>query len=527
MAASQHEIEQVIADQAAVLRCPGVLSVRPGYEITDGWLTGRPAIVVTMRAKLASPPAGQQLPDQLGGIAVDVRQASVVKRLSLEDPEAYLEEHRLNPDTGAVPEFATERVMVAQKSARSTAPQSSATAAVAKPQLPYSGPPGSSLRQVTGQMTLHLSASPDTGWPTLKAFLGDVASTLTVGMYDFTSAHILSWLSTSLLGKQLRLVLDHPPKNPTADQTDEATIAGLRTALGGQLKPSWALTRLDKLASAWIYPTSYHIKVAVRDSKVFWLSSGNWNNSNQPDITPATTPADAEAARHDDRDWHVIVEHPGLAATFEKYLINDLTIAGQHNTAPVGTPTPLPPPVPGQNRTPAFGQFFPIKTITGRITVKPLLTPDPGVYAKAVLDLINKAKTSLYLQFQYITLPSKPDPAAAPFLKLVHAVIARQLAGVEVKLIMSEYETAGYLEQLQALGLDVVNSVKIQNNVHNKGIVADGSSVLISSQNWSTDGTLFNRDAGLIIHHPDAAQYYQAIFLHDWDHLAQQKVQPD
>jgi hypothetical protein len=39
---------------------------------------------------------------------------------------------------------------------------------------------------------------------------------------------------------------------------------------------------------------------------------------------------------------------------------------------------------------------------------------------------------------------------------------------------MSEYETSGYLEQLQSAGLDVVNSVRIQNNVHNKGIVVDG-----------------------------------------------------
>jgi hypothetical protein len=33
---------------------------------------------------------------------------------------------------------------------------------------------------------------------------------------------------------------------------------------------------------------------------------------------------------------------------------------------------------------------------------------------------------------------------------------------------MSEFETAGYLEQLQSLGIDVVNNVKLQNKVHNK-----------------------------------------------------------
>ena len=113
------------------------------------------------------------------------------------------------------------------------------------------------------------------------------------------------------------------------------------------------------------------------------------------------------------------------------------------------------------------------------------------------------------------------------FVDLVQAVIDRQKAGVDVKIIMSEFETTGYLEQLQAIGLDVVDNVKIQNNVHNKGIIVDGQTVLVSSQNWSTDGTLYNRDAGVIIHHPDAALYFQQLFLHDWAHLAKQQSTDD
>ena len=73
----------------------------------------------------------------------------------------------------------------------------------------------------------------------------------------------------------------------------------------------------------------------------------------------------------------------------------------------------------------------------------------------------------------------------------------------------------------------MVSNVKIQNNVHNKGVIADGQRVLVSSQNWSTDGTLYNRDAGVIIDSPDAAAYFQQIFQHDWDHLAKQKARSD
>ena len=50
------------------------------------------------------------------------------------------------------------------------------------------------------------------------------------------------------------------------------------------------------------------------------------------------------------------------------------------------------------------------------------------------------------------------------------------------------------------------------------------SRVLVSSQNWSPDGTGGNRDAGLIIYDSEAAQYFEGIFLHDWVNMAAAKA---
>jgi phosphatidylserine/phosphatidylglycerophosphate/cardiolipin synthase-like enzyme len=153
--------------------------------------------------------------------------------------------------------------------------------------------------------------------------------------------------------------------------------------------------------------------------------------------------------------------------------------------------------------------------------VTPLLTPDPGVYSAAVLALVQSATQSLYIQTQY----AHPSVAAgdAAFTELLQAVIDRQRAGVDVRIIFSQWENQGFLEKLQALGFDLAQ-VRIQQGVHNKGIVRDGSAVLISSQNWSADGVLRNRDAGVIIENPDIAQYFQQIFMHDWTHLARQQA---
>jgi hypothetical protein len=518
-------LDAIIGRHLDDVRKEGVLSVRPGYKVTDDWLTHQEAIVVTVAEKLAHPPPGETIPPQLDGVPTDVREASPNKRLELDSPMVYAGELRLAPDTGSVPHFPDERTL------EGTRPGAAASAharleTVRKPELPYSGPTGVTLAPVEATATIVLSASPDAGWPTLDAFLSGTRSELTVGLYDFTSAHIKDAMQRALDDKQLTLVLDHPPTNHTADQTDEETVAALRGALGSDFDQAWALSKLDPEASAWIFATAYHIKVAVRDHTTVWLSSGNWNNSNQPDIEPSQNAADAETARTSARDWHVVIRQRRLASVFERYLRNDYEVASAHNLPPT-LPVPRPPRPMGGDRTPVFAQFFAPATIKGKIKIAPLLTPDPGVYADAVKQLIESAQQTLYMQYQYIKPPQAPDASSAAFVDLIEAVIARQQDGVDVRIIMSQYETAGYLEQLQAMGLDVVAGVKIQSNVHNKGIVVDGATVLVSSQNWSTDGVLRNRDAGVILYSAEAAAYFQEIFLHDWDHLARRRARPD
>jgi phosphatidylserine/phosphatidylglycerophosphate/cardiolipin synthase-like enzyme len=161
-----------------------------------------------------------------------------------------------------------------------------------------------------------------------------------------------------------------------------------------------------------------------------------------------------------------------------------------------------------------FQKFFDAKTVKGNFTIQPLLTPDN--YLEHVLPLIQSATKSFYMQTQYIHPGSGPDDA--DHNKLIDAVQALVEKGVDVRLICSTYETADWVEKLADAGLDT-SVLRVQPRVHNKGIVVDGGVVMVSSQNWSADGTLRNRDAGLIIHNEEAAGYFQQIFLHDWNNL--------
>jgi len=182
------------------------------------------------------------------------------------------------------------------------------------------------------------------------------------------------------------------------------------------------------------------------------------------------------------------------------------------------------PEAPILSDTPPKTYSQPFEIANERVTVQPLLTPDSGAgnYADNILNLIQSAQSKLYIQTQYIHPPK--EGTDDKFKKLIDAVAGKMNQGLEVCIIMSEYEATGsWLEKLQEAGLDM-SKVKIQRGVHNKGFVVDSKIVALGSQNWSGDGVLRNRDASLIIYHEGAAQYFEKIFLHDWTTLANQKI---
>src|SRR5262249_43364500 len=118
-----------------------------------------------------------------------------------------------------------------------------------------------------------------------------------------------------------------------------------------------------------------------------------------------------------------------------------------------------------------------------------------------------------------------PDSRGKPGLKeLVGALLDRMEAGVDVRIILrNEGDTRAMLQALKTYGFDM-DRVRLLGGCHNKGIVVDSKAVLVSSQNYSADGVRFNRDAGLIIFNPKVAQYFEDIFLYDWESRAVQRV---
>lgn len=404
----------------------------------------------------------------------------------------------------------------------------------AKPPVPYKSPGGHPFEKITAQMTLRIHVSPDEGWTELEPFLTG-SGDLVVGMYQCTAPHIEAALEKGLGAQgKLMLTMDSPPDGKNREQTVEETEDGLKKKLKVRESFAWALSGLGKMAPAKAFPTSYHIKVAVKgvaDKSRVWISSGNFNTANQPAVKFTDKTGLAKAARSSDRDWHVICESQDVADFFRAYLVNDYETADKAArkpasaalTAALSAAAAAAPAVDDMAGLLAAApkQFFETKVITGELTVRPLLTPDKNGYRAPILELIKSAQERFYMQTQYIhTVDDSKDEGNPSHMDLIRAVADLIKKGVDVKLITSEYEDATWIEKLQDAGIDAVEHLRIQKRVHNKGIVVDSKVSVISSQNWSPDGTGPNRDAGLIIYNEEASKYLEEIFLHDWTNLA-------
>jgi PLD-like domain len=539
-------IDKVIQRNLPKFRKTGVLTVRPGYEIAGEQLTGRPAIVATVHTKKAKSilTRREQLPDRIGTFPVDVREATAHQRLRANDPAAaaltqtYGRPEEREPTWPYEREIPSGNYLTNEDSETQTtlALQSLQQAGTAfalathshKPQEKYDPQGLPELKPVTLTCKITVMASPDAGFKTLTGFLSGTTQSLVIGMYDFTSGPLLKAFENDLGSpKTLQMVLDNPAPNKTRDQTDTETVQQLNQKLGTRSKIVRALVRSDAFASAWMFPYAYHIKVIVRDGTAMWLSSGNLNNSNEPD--PARPP------NTKDRDWHVIVEDRGLAQTFAAYLNYDFQSAAkfqephptateqaiQDANAKLAAEANPPPPAPLAAAAAAVAPPVPAKTFNvTNVTVIPLLTPDKlpgtdqGQYLSNIMKLIQGAQASIFIQLQYIESSSGQGDV---YDKLLQALADKVAANIDVRLIESADFAQKWLEKMKVQGVDLTKNIRLQPHVHNKGFVIDGKKVVVSSQNFSPAGITDNRDAGLIIESADIAGYFGPIFKADWD----------
>ncbi len=449
----------------------GVFGIRPGFRTLNGEMTEEPAIiVVTWPGQVVG-----AIPAEVEGILVEVRTATA-----------------LELTRGLLPLSAWEGI----------APE-------AAPQIGYTPPdPGeASLEEMLVQhITCHVG--PDSGWTTLKPFLEETRTSLTVAMYEFYADHILE--TVTRLGENsdasLKMILQVSSK-------DAATEQALRQSWGQRLD----FTRASVSGPNRVFNNSYHTKVAVRDSSAFWLSSGNWSPHSQPLVE---SDDDSFLYRRGNREWHVIVEDAPLAQMVEKFIEHDMRqarAAGAPEAAPVMPDLLIPESWLEPEAAAIQERLFSAQTIAAAgepVRVRPLMSPDN--YAAEILKLIQGAERQIYLQFSYIRQPSTEK-----FDEIISAIAQKMQAGLDVRVLVGSSQDSEDSELLVGVrGWQRSMFRKQTSSVHNKGILIDGKIAVVGSNNWSSDGTQYNRDASLVFYSEAITNYYTEVFLFDWNYLS-------
>ena len=497
---------------------PDVVIVRPGYQYPAG---GRPvpsAIVAVVPG--TTPVNADELQAQFD-VPVSVAEATVDEQLVRVD---------------AVP-AAVGAVAAANVSALEAMLSDEIVVVFAPPKRgSYKPPEPPNLPLVEEEMALTVCVSPEAGWSELETFLGGTRKRLTVAMYQFTAPHIFKAVEEAVTPgrRRFELVL-HPfvePPTPGVKAHDLKTktqvLKPLDTEMGRRFEHAWATFKTGARPDG-LWATSYHIKVAVRDGKAGWLSSGNWQSSNQPAVHLFGDDADPNQPLPDgfpgkyNRDYHAVFENATLAAIFEQYIKRDFELCAAQAEQPVEFAAPdlfVPEAAELPAAFGAGGKFFAPLRVDRVVKVQPLLTPDN--YAENVLRLLKSAKKSVRFQNQYINV--RGDGTDFPELvALVDALKEKALdPDVEVRLIFRNLMTDAAVDLLTAQGFPR-DAMRFQEGCHNKTIIVDGETAMVGSHNWSNEGVAANRDASLIFFDREIAEYLTGVFDDDWEFRANDK----
>lgn len=121
-------------------------------------------------------------------------------------------------------------------------------------------------------------------------------------------------------------------------------------------------------------------------------------------------------------------------------------------------------------------------------------------------------------------LPSANNVAANPLLETLFPVNGqiinlkeRPVSNKDNKALIAYFRKAARRESLDLqTSMFWVDDNNLK-TLHNKGLVADGETTLVSSVNWSANSIRNNREAAVLVTNKRVADYYQTLFLKDWE----------
>jgi cardiolipin synthase len=348
-------------------------------------------------------------------------------------------------------------------------------------------------------VTVIAFVAPDCSSRVMNGVIGRATERILVNVYEFTDPGIADAMSAAAgRGVDVRVLLEGGPVGGISME-EYAVVNELRGA-GADVS---VMTTTGEAHARYRFD---HAKYIVIDSEGVLITSENFKPGGFP----------PEGGRGN-RGWGAYLESAGLAGYFERVFLADTT-GGDIVPAEIRDQSD------DCSETDRYDPEFASATFFGA-RATPVLSPDTS---SLILELLAGATATIDIEQAYIQNWSgnRPNP-------YIDAAIDAARRGVRVRVLLDSYwyntnedcdndEMVAWLnrvaerEQLpleaRCADLDANNLEKI----HNKGVIVDERRTLVSSINWNENSPSFNREAGIIIDHPDVAAYYTGAFEDDW-----------
>ncbi|MFH1101978.1 MAG: phospholipase D-like domain-containing protein [Methanobacteriota archaeon] len=348
--------------------------------------------------------------------------------------------------------------------------------------------------------------SPDCSYPAITKELRNATHTISLNMYEFTDPFLYQELIQALERQvTLNIFMEGSPVGGV-DIREKYILTQL--ARHGANIRLMANNQNQHIYARYPYD---HAKYLVIDSTTVIIESCNWAKTGVPkDPTSGN------------REWGIIIKNPEVASYYQQVFSEDWnpyyqdSIPLEDLNLAIPTQFTLDTTITTGIYTPQFNP----ETLHGKFTLTPVLSPDTS--EQCILDAIDSAEETILIE--QLTLAKNWDDVISPF---INHLIQKAAQGVDIKIIMNYnpqyisettdlFATKQLFEENHIQVKFLYTNWSVFTNMHNKGMIIDNQTVLISSINWNENSVRRNREAGVLIHNNTVAQYYANVFYADW-----------
>jgi phosphatidylserine/phosphatidylglycerophosphate/cardiolipin synthase-like enzyme len=359
---------------------------------------------------------------------------------------------------------------------------------------------------IVGPAEIIAGVSPDSSYRVVKPAIDAATETLDLYIYNISAEHLIA-LVEAAIDRRVAVRIMYDPNDTNGDERAKLEALELR---GAEVRTSPS-TRTRRVF------TVCHQKFVVIDRKAVLIESANWAASSIPKLE---IPGRYKKAN---REWLVLVRSGPVAEWFAGLFQADWDIPELPGPQALAIPAGFEGPAV---MVPAFLANLPDKVFdlqlfpaAGPVRITPAISPQN--YEALVLSLIRDATSSVDVQQQYIV-----DRGGATG-RLLDALAARR-SELEIRFMASpafrktgeedNWEKSVAAVSARGMGDRIrAQNLKFVTHLHNKGVIVDRRTVLISSTNWSDNSIQRAREAGVAIESPEVAGYYASVFDFDWD----------